>query len=416
MTSAAFGSPPGDVADRRARGSHVDTAKAAAGSSPYVHEVDALRCLAMTAVIALHCDLFPFGWMGVWLFFVVSGFAVTSSLMSAKASQHGIWSRIRSFYIRRALRIWPIYFAYVAAGFAFLIAIGEWGTFRQLPWLVTFTENMEMIIASYAPGTFWGGFGHLWTLSVEQQFYVVFPFLLFLPGRHLRSLALLGVIAIAPIIRYATGRWALAHGFDSPRAALAVYIFGPAQFDAFAVGSLIAMWRHEIERHRQLIAIWVIITAALVACYVAGYFVINARLAGHVSVGAMRNIISGILFGQGREVLVYFVPTSISAALLIAILAGQPHLLKFCRLPGLQAIGRISYGGYLFHPPVLIVLAALVPMFQAPVMGPASYAAHILLFVCAFALTTSLAWLSFTYVEQRFIRLGHRGTARRTSP
>jgi peptidoglycan/LPS O-acetylase OafA/YrhL len=391
---------------------HVsEVAEAPVASNTYVPEVDALRCLAMTAVIAIHCGLFPVGWMGVWLFFVVSGFAVTTSLMAAKSSQRSIWLRIRSFYVRRALRIWPIYFAYIAASFAFLMALGEWGMLGQLPWLVTFTQNMEMIVASYAPGTFWAGFGHLWTLSIEQQFYIVFPFLLFLPNRQTRSLALLAVIAIAPLIRFATGQWALAHGFDSTQAAFAVYAFGPAQFDAFAVGALVALWRTEIEGNRQLIRISAIVAAAVTVGYVAAYLIIDLGLTGHPSVAALRNILSGILFGQGREVMVYFVPTSIGAALLIGILAGDRRLLTLCRLPGLQGIGRISYGGYLFHIPVLIVLETVVPMFGDPVMGPASYAAHLLLFVCAYAMTVGIAWLSFTYIEQGFIRLGHRRKA-----
>jgi peptidoglycan/LPS O-acetylase OafA/YrhL len=389
-----------------------DVVKKPTASGSYVPEVDALRCLAMTAVIAMHCGLFPIGWMGVWLFFVVSGFAVTTSLMSARNDRFSVWARIRSFYGRRALRIWPIYFAYVAAGFAFLIALGQYGMLRQLPWLLTFTQNIEMIIASYAPGTFWGGFGHLWTLSVEQQFYVVFPFLLFLPGRRIRSLALLGVILLAPLIRYATARWAVAHGMNDISTAFAVYAFGPAQFDAFAVGALIAMWRDKIEANRQLTALSAFFAAAVTSAFVVTYIIINSRIVGHVSVDVMRNILSGILFGQGREIWVYFIPSSVGAALLIGLLAGEPHYLRFCRLPGLQAIGRISYGGYLFHIPVLMTLGAAFPIFRGPVLGPASYVAHILMFICAYAITVCVAWLSFTYVEQRFTQLGRRRPGR----
>lgn len=410
MASRMVGSRKDEVADRLGPVPPNQAREGVAApvvSVAYVPELDALRCLAMTAVIAIHCGLLPFGWMGVWLFFVVSGFAVTTSLMSAKTSQLGVWARIRAFYVRRALRIWPIYFAYIAGSFLVLLALGEWGMLRQLPWLLTFTQNIEMIIASYAPGTFWDGFGHLWTLSIEQQFYIVFPVLLFLPGRHIRSLALLAVIAVSPLIRYATGQWAVAHGLDATHAAFAVYAFGPAQFDAFAVGALIAIWRDKIERNTRLTAVAAIIAAAITLCYAAAYFIVNLKLTGHLSVAATRNILSGILFGQGRQILIYYVPISISAALLIAILAGQRHCLALCRLPWLQEIGRISYGGYLFHLPVLIILCTAVPMFGSPVKGPISYGAHILLFACAYAVTTSIAWLSFTYVEQRFTQFGH---------
>ena len=366
----------------------------------YVPEVDALRCMAMTAVIGIHCGLLPIGWMGVWLFFVISGFAVTTSLFSAKHDASGAWSRIGTFYARRAVRIWPIYFLFIAANVVAILLLGEYGTLRQVPWLLTFTQNIEMIIATYAPGTAWDGFGHLWTLSVEQQFYLVFPLLLFLPGRRSRSLMLLAMIAAAPLIRYLTARWAVGHGFDDVQTAFAVYAFGPAQFDAFAIGCLIAMFRHEIA-HDKRIAVWAgALAAAITLTYVTAYLIVNFAMIGHLSVGIMRNVLSGIAYGQGREIWGYFVPDALAGAALIGILAGEPHCLRACRLPGLQAIGRISYGGYLYHLPVLMVLGGLVPAFSARVSGPASYAAHILLFVCAYAITVGVAWLSFRFIER----------------
>ncbi len=141
------------------------------------------------------------------------------------------------------------------------------------------------------------------------------------------------------------------------------------------------------------------------------YAVVNFQLAGHVSVGVLRDILSGILYGQGREIWVYYVPTSLSVALLMAILVRRERLLRLCRLPGLQAIGRISYGGYLFHVPVLMILGSLVPAFDGPVAGPSTYLIHIVQFVCAFLATVAVAWLSYQYLEQPFHRIGQRKAA-----
>lgn len=383
-------------------GSAVSSAVPAA----YVPEVDALRCLAMTAVIAIHCGLFPLGWMGVWLFFVVSGFAVTTSLFSAKHNALGVWHRIGTFYVRRALRIWPLYFIFVAANVIVILALGNYSALQEVPWLVTFTQNIKMIIESYAPGTAWNGFAHLWTLSTEQQFYLAFPILLLLPSRRSRTLVLLGVIVAAPLIRYGTGCWAVAYGFDDLRAAFAVYAFGPAHFDAFAIGTLIAMYRHEITQNRRLAPMAAILALAITAIYTLTYMLINFTLIGGISVNLTRNILSGIIFGQGREIWAYFVPVCVSGAILVGILAGDPRCLRVCRLPGLQAIGRISYGGYLFHVPVLMILISLVPAFGRPVTGELSYGVHILLFFCAYLITVGAAWLSFTYVERQLSRLG----------
>jgi peptidoglycan/LPS O-acetylase OafA/YrhL len=374
----------------------------------YVPEIDALRCVAMTAVIAIHCGLFPFGWMGVWLFFVVSGFAVTTSLFSAKHVGRSIWSRMGTFFARRALRIWPIYFAFIAVSALFILAFRPVGDLAELPWLLTFTQNIKMIIESSAPGTHWGGFAHLWTIAVEQQFYLVFPLLLLLPGRGLRSLALIAVILAAPVIRYATGAWSIAHGHDPLNAAFAVYAFGPAQFDAFAAGSLIALFRREIAANRRYADIAAVIALLVSAVYVLAYAVINFRLSGHFSVGVFRNILSGILYGQGREIWAYYVPTSLGVALLMAILVRRERLLRLCRFPGLQAIGRISYGGYLFHVPVLMILGSLVPPFDGPVTGASTYLVHIALFVCAYLATVVVASLSYRYIEQPIHRVSQR--------
>lgn len=383
-------------------------AASSAVPSAYVPEIDALRGLAMTAVVAIHCGLFPMGWMGVWLFFVISGFAVTTSLFSAKHRTAGVWSRMGTFYVRRALRIWPIYFLFVAVNVLVIMALGEYGALQEVPWLMTFTQNIKMMIESYAPGTCWSGFAHLWTLSTEQQFYLVFPLLLLLPSRHTRAIALLCVIAAAPLIRYATARWALAYGFDDLHTAFAVYAFGPGHFDAFAIGTLIALYRQEISQDRRLAQLATIVALATMSAYGLAYVIINAVLIGHFSVGVVRNIASGVLYGQGREIWLYLVPVYASAAVLMRILAGDRHCLRVCGLPGLQAIGRISYGGYLFHVPVLMILINLVPAFSRPVSGVFSYGVHILLFAAGYVMTIAAAWTSFTFLEQPFSRLGRR--------
>ena len=377
-------------------------------SGSYVPEVDALRCLAMTSVIAVHCGLFPVGWMGVWLFFVISGFAVTTSLFSEKHASRSLWNRVGDFYLRRALRIWPIYFGYIAIAALFILAFRPIGDLAEMPWLVTFTQNIKMIIETYAPGTCWGGFGHLWTISVEQQFYLIFPLLLLLPSRLLRSLALLAVVALAPIVRCATGQWSLAHGYDALHAAFAVYAFAPAHFDAFAAGSLIALFRREIAANPIYANVAAIVAIGVSILYLTSYALVDFRLSGHVSIGILRNILSGVLFGQGRQIWVYYVPTSLSLALLMSILTKRKNLIKICQIRGLQAIGRISYGGYLYHIVVLMILTSVVPAFAKAITGPSTYLVHVALFICAYVMTIAIARLSYDYIELPLGSLGHR--------
>src|ERR1700721_2430840 len=125
----------------------------------YVPEVDALRGLAMTAVIAFHCKLMPFGWMGVWIFYVVSGFSVATSVLSRERLSVSRSQEIGRFYIRRMLRIWPLYFGFVGLNVVVLEAMGNKAPLEDLPWLLTFTQNLKMILVDYLPKANWPAFG-----------------------------------------------------------------------------------------------------------------------------------------------------------------------------------------------------------------------------------------------------------------
>ncbi len=374
----------------------------------YVPEVDALRALAMSAVIAFHCKLMPFGWMGVWLFFVVSGFAVTTSLVAGESTGTSLLATIKGFYIRRVLRIWPVYFGFIACNVLVLLALGKFGPLADVPWLLSFTQNMRMILKTYTPENTWGGFEHLWTLGIEQQFYLVFPLLLLLPGRRARGLFLASLLLVAPLIRLIVAEQAASHGWDDLRTAFAVYAFGPAHFDAFAAGALIALFRSEIARDPRIRYAALLLAMICTVGHIAIYATIGVLQAGHFSADAMRNIVSGVAYGQGREISFYLVPTSVSAAVLISVLSGSPSSRFLCRGRHLQAIGRVSYGGYLFHVPVLMVGSLLLPLTVGPVIGLPLVAAHVGVFFVAYPITVGLAWLSFRYFEKPLARLYRR--------
>jgi peptidoglycan/LPS O-acetylase OafA/YrhL len=129
---------------------------------------------------------------------------------------------------------------------------------------------------------------------------------------------------------------------------------------------------------------------------------------GYFSLDAMRNIFSGVLYGQGREIFGYWVPDGIGAGALTTILCGQHRWLRICRVPGLQAIGRISYGGYIFHIPVLMILGALIPFYAVPTASLRGTVVHIGLFMCACPITVGAAWLSYTFFERPVSRLSGR--------
>jgi peptidoglycan/LPS O-acetylase OafA/YrhL len=362
----------------------------------YVPEVDAMRGIAMTAVVAIHAGILPFGWMGVWVFYVISGFAVTTSWLgsgSARSAAH----RVRHFYARRARRIWPLYFAYLGMCTGYLFLTGREGWQDDLPWLATFTFNMRMIAVEWTGPAAWPGFGHLWTLAVEQQFYLVLPLILLFRTRWM-VVSLVALAIAAPLIRHIVVAAAIEAGWGPGRAAFAAYAFAPAHFDAFAAGALIAILR-QTRPIRTREADLALLAASLVALLHVGFFLALGLHRHGVGTEALHNIVSGILQGDGREVTVYLLPVSATAAALLAILAGRRWALILCRAPGLQPIGRVSYGGYLFHLPVLMALQALAVFPTGTLVG------RIALFLATMMVTLVLATASHRWFERAF--LGH---------
>ena len=146
-----------------------------------IYSIDSLRALAMTMVIAQHCKLLPFGWTGVWLFYVISGFVISRNFIAERATfKPASLFHYLSFVTRRMFRIIPPYAAYVIICLLVIRLLGYPEQYRELPYLTTFTFNWRMIF-SVEPQ--FSAFGHLWTISVEEQFYVLFPILILLLNR-----------------------------------------------------------------------------------------------------------------------------------------------------------------------------------------------------------------------------------------
>ena len=154
----------------------------------YFPEIDSLRFIAFLAVFFHHfktVDYFPFlkahGWIGVELFLLISAFLITTLLSGEYQSRGKV--NVKHYFYRRILRIWPLYFVYLF-GMAGLTVF--YGTSDSLRWgsLLTFTDNVASAFLGYNPIPFTG---HLWTISLEEQLYIIFPlvvpFLVRLSGR-----------------------------------------------------------------------------------------------------------------------------------------------------------------------------------------------------------------------------------------
>jgi peptidoglycan/LPS O-acetylase OafA/YrhL len=371
-------------------------------------ELDGLRAVAMTAVIAQHCHLLPFGWTGVWLFFLISGYVITLGFVSGEYPGRGFAERFAVFMARRGARIVPAYLLYLAACALVLLAIGRFAPLAALPYLLSFTFNWQMIFDLW-PGHFdWAPLGHLWTLSVEQQFYLLFPLLALAVPQRRQIGVMLALVAAGPALRWAWAQYLVVrHGGDAGWLAFAVYAASPCHVDAFLIGALVArlepQWRARARACNALSLAG--LAAALV--YAATYVAVNRQL-GAQGVDLLRNVFSGVLFGQHREVFVYLaVDGAALAALLHALRRGRGS--AWLAWPPLAWVGRVSYGGYLFHALVLWCLAQSLGISVKPL----PLAERLLFFAAGWSLTVLLATLSFRCVELPLARHWRGRTTRR---
>ena len=200
----------------------------------HVTELDGLRGIAILAVVLYHCEarltypalhkIVEWGWAGVNLFFVLSGFLITGIILDSRNDPHFF----RNFYARRSLRIWPVYVLLLLLVFVLvpLTFDGFWAaayTTRHAPWpyLILFVQNLFVLTM---PGTV----GPTWSLAIEEQFYILWaPLARFVRNRQL-MIALVLVIIASPLLRVAN------RGSLTPTHTL-------IHLDGLAFGSLIAV-------------------------------------------------------------------------------------------------------------------------------------------------------------------------------
>jgi len=206
-------------------------------SAPYMRQLDGLRAVAVLAVTWSHFA--PADWqfgvrwgkLGVWLFFVLSGFLITGILLRTRVwveeGSQSLGFSVRQFFARRFLRIFPLYYGVIAIG----LVLGFRGVRETLWWQLTYTLNFLIGLRG------WHQPGHFWSLGVEEQFYLFWPWFVYLLPRPLLKRILVGAMILAPCLRLAL-TWAAAAGMVSEYAAT---YFTFCCFDALGAGALLAV-------------------------------------------------------------------------------------------------------------------------------------------------------------------------------
>jgi peptidoglycan/LPS O-acetylase OafA/YrhL len=319
------------------------------------------------------------GWIGVDLFFVLSGFLITSILLEARGEQH----YYRSFYLRRVLRIVPAYYAALLIAFTVLRSLLA---LRRAPagafaYLATYLSNIPIALRGWDAIPL--SMQHFWSLAIEEHFYLFWPLVVARldPRRGIYVCA--SMIAFSLCLRVVCVSLGLS---------LAAYVLTPARLDGLAAGGLLAYQRHQgrMPSERTLATIAAIAIAGIAAIVAqTGWFYYEEPLwapsAGITCVSALAFVL-------------------VALALRVRGESGASSLLG--RL--FETFGRYSYGLYVWHQPAIVALLRL-HWLAPPVQSAPGFGARALAWYGAvFALAWLLALLSYHVIERPCLRLKDR--------
>ena len=362
--------------------------------------LDGLRGLGMLAVFVAHLveygglsdsridralmKLGLRGGYGVTMFFVLSGFLITGILLDAKAKPH----YFRNFYARRSLRIFPLYLAFLALVFLVVPAVFTVSSYyrtqvHEQAWYWTYLTNIGVTAHGWAPGFQY--FGHLWTLAVEEQFYLVWPLVVLLV-RRTTLVPLCAVLVVAALVVRVVLMFA---GHE-----VATDVLLPANLDALALGGLLAAW----ARGPRPFPMPLVRRAAVVAT--AGFVVVAAA-------SAALPVTSEVTWSLQAT----FASFAFAAVILLSVLGGERHVLR--RVLGHRAVreaGLMSYGFYVVHQPVLflVVRGWHLDAGVLPAVAGSRLPGLLVVGVVAFALSAALAVASWRWFERPILALKSR--------
>jgi peptidoglycan/LPS O-acetylase OafA/YrhL len=374
-------------------------------SRGFIPTLDGLRAIAILAVLARHTNRTEAwddaasvasrrftgpGWVGVDLFFVISGFLITRILRDARRRPHFF----RNFYVRRALRIFPPYYALllvtlcVLPHFVAVVQQSDKDVLSRQGWLWTYTNNIDVWIHGWSRLDGWLWLEHTWSLAVEEQFYLLWPLVVLLASTRALAGIALTVVALSPIVRLLMLRAGLP--------AVAVYTFTAFRFDPFAMGGLLALFCESTafrERAPRVALVLVLASLPVLLGIVirAGGFDEKMRIV---------------------QILGYSAIGGLSAGLVLAAVIADPRGLfgRMLSSGPLSSLGRYSYAVYLFHYPLQPLLTRIFPGVRMAAATGSALFTHFVFTVFESLVAVALAYVSWHAMERHFIGLKDRFT------
>ena len=392
--------------------SHLTAVKNTVTSRPagsrYIPELDGIRGIAILGVIAFHFGLFTIdshnllysvygsvvglGWAGVDLFFVLSGCLITRILLDTRNSRH----YFRSFYMRRVLRILPLYYLSVFVFFCVVLPVGDAvapGSFSSHEW--TRVAPGESLWYWLHLSNWRSAFGilqtspltHFWSLAIEEQFYLVWPVIVLYCSETGLLNVCIALIVIATGLRNIPqfqAQVSLHSDF--------IYRLTPFRVDPLAFGALLALLSRRAA-FRYWSRRWLCLPLAIGA-------------------GVLFSIVFAVHSGWYRtEPMSRYGYTAVSLIGFAVVGYGLLHTgsgtaaARLLRMPPLVSIGKYSYGMYVLHLPVAFFWPALV---SPSLIGGSRIATAVASIAAGAVISYLLALGSWHLIEQRFLRLKNR--------
>ena len=364
-----------------------------------------MRTVAFLLVFLNHYNGLPWGWCGVNFFFVLSGFLITGILLDTRDDAH----RARNFYVRRTLRIFPLYYA-VMLLLLLLWPYAHWQwNWTWLAWpayLGNFLHWSPAPPNSFAEraGNFqmWGAIhgrqlilycGHFWSLCIEEQFYLLWPWLVFWVRSPRKLLWLCGLsLPIGLLLRlwaqHALPAWMVAQNVLSR--------FTPLSCDALLFGGFLALILRTSARQRILrAAVW-ILPPYLLLLIVSAF---ARRSQWHTS--------PLYPYPVWVETFGFAIADILGALLLLNALHPGTWIHRLLNIRSMRWAGRITYGAYVLHD----IPHRIIDRFA----GGSAQTHRLITTAIALVATYLGAWLSFRFLESPFLNLKERWTIRSPS-
>jgi peptidoglycan/LPS O-acetylase OafA/YrhL len=356
-------------------------------SQKHIPALDGVRGLAILMVLLCHfCELLSndkpyerevrgvllYGGIGVDLFFVLSGFLITGILLDSSGSR----SYFSSFYMRRVLRIFPLYYAFLLCWWVGQNVIGvHIFSAQPVPWAPL--AGFLSYLSNWTPdrGTVPIQLAHLWSLAIEEQFYLVWPLVVFLtPRRFLGFLCAAGILMALGL----RGMMVAHHSWIE-----ALHRLTPVRMDTLLMGALLAL-AYRNDRWRKIVGRFSI---PLGLAFGAWYVAASAGYPLYLPALVWRTLL--------------WSAAPAAFACLIAWVVTRGTSSRLFNSTAMRMFGRYSYGIYVLH----VLAWYLIPLTWFRSTG---FALKIFCMLLLIAISCGMAWISWQIVEQPFLRLKRR--------